>query len=100
MSKKKKALEAERLMRERTRRKNCFCAGVFVGILLGFCIGYMVKKASSKDAKQLESERAFYKSRLGEIKHALYQIKMHLKGEDAIESLEDVIEEAVEDTIN
>ncbi len=99
MSKKKKALEAEKLLKERKRRKNCFCFGIFLGLLLGFCIGYLVKKASSKDARQLENERAFYKSRLGEIKHSLNQIKMHLKGEDAIETLEEVIEEAVEDTI-
>lgn len=82
MSKKKKALEAQRKIKEKKMIKTVLFTGIALGLCIGFIngciIGYTLKKKFSKDGKKRLEERAFYKARLGEIKHSLYLIKSHL----------------------
>ncbi|GAB6108833.1 hypothetical protein [Fusibacter bizertensis] len=86
MSKKKKALEAQRKIIENRKLKYALCIGITLGLLIGLIngcvIGYTLRKRNSKDEKKRVEERAFYKARLGEIKHSLYQIKSRLVGDD------------------
>ena len=98
MSKKKKELETQRRILEKKKLRSALCIGIviglFVGLINGCIIGYTLKKRFSNDGKKRIEERAFYKARLGEIKHSLYQIKARIAGDaqslDAIE-LDDVV---------
>lgn len=87
MSKKKKALEAQRKIIENRKLKYALCIGITLGLFVGFIngcvIGYTLRKRNSKDGKNRIEERAFYRARLGEIKHSLYQIKSRLAGDDS-----------------
>lgn len=85
MSKKKKELEIQRKIIEKKKLKSALCIGIaiglFIGLFNGCVIGYTLKKRFSNDGKKRIEERAFYKARLGEIKHSLYQIKARLAGD-------------------